>query len=120
MKELLNFDRLSEKLANEQVVKKTQEVEHTFDSSVKPFKGHTLFEINIKTGKIKVAEFIEEKILDWFDALKSIESGWTRNVVKKKDCIYISAASKKSAIKRWKEGKGSASKSEGYLNINDL
>lgn len=108
MRELNTHDRLSEKQSIEQTQKKTQTVEFKYDSSLRPLRGHIVWEINVKSGEIKQAEYKKYHTIYWFDALKCLENGWKKEIIKQKGCIYISALTKESALKRWKEGKGSA------------
>jgi len=108
MKELDNKERLRDKTQIEAVVKKQQATELKFDFSINPLRGHTLFEINTITNEVKPAEFLDKKTIS-FEEAKSIQKGtYVSEVVRKKDCVYISALNKESALKRYSEDKGSA------------
>jgi len=65
---------------------------------IKPYKGHSLFEIEIQTMNINLAEF------------ETIEVNWAKNssnksqLKVKEGCVYISALNKKNALKKFKKG----------------
>lgn len=72
-----------------------------------PYKGHTLFEINLVTGEVSEAQFekisvsMEEAIgLNKLNNSK-IRPGITKKVIVKKDCVCISALNKSNAIKKF-------------------
>lgn len=97
----------------EQQTKKQKEHKLVLDYTETPVPGHQLWEINIKTNEINLAQFQQEKFITWKQALL-IKSGQIRKkVIIKQDCVYISALNKKSAIKRYESGKGSAVKQTG-------
>ena len=99
---------VNEKNDIESVIKVKQEIEIKFDSDLKPKKGHTLFEIEVSSGKIKEAEYFQEDSIHWFDMIHQLKNGFRRKVLKKKGCVYISALNQESALKRLKDGKGSS------------
>lgn len=113
MKELEKYVRDSEKQAIESVIKKKQQVELKYESSLIPQRGHILFEINTVTGKIIEADYLEERDINWEDAIKGMDGGFKKELVQRKNCIYISALNEQSAIRRYKEGKGSAERKKG-------
>jgi hypothetical protein len=117
MKELEKIAKDIEKQQIEASILENQQIEYRYDSSICPLKGHSLFEVNTKTFKVKKAKFLEHKDIDWFDALRGLENGWKREVVKNKDCVYISALNKKTALERFKNGKGSATMPKGYFKL---
>ena len=65
---------------------------------IKPHKGHTLFEIEVKTMSINLPEF------------ETIEVDWTKDssnkskLKVKEGCVYISALNKRNALKKFKKG----------------
>ncbi len=64
---------------------------------IKPHKGHTLFEIEVKSMSINLPEF------------EAIEVNWTEGSSKsklkvKEGCVYISALNKRNALKKFKKG----------------
>lgn len=75
-----------------------------FKNSITPHPGHTLFEINVLTGKCKVAEYQEEKIQ--LVPQRNMINGQAQGITSKKSsevirndgCIYISALNKKNAL----------------------
>lgn len=63
--------------------------------TVRPHKGHKLFELNLKTKEVKEAEFEQ---LDY--DVKQKTSGKRKKVLMKESCIYISALNEKNALKK--------------------
>lgn len=59
--------------------------------TIRPQKGHTLFELNLKTKEIKPAQF--EEIYYQSDMKK-------KKVIMQHDCIYISALNEKNALRK--------------------
>jgi hypothetical protein len=77
-----------------EVRQKEQRSEITHLGSIRPKKGHTLFEINLKTKEIVPATFEEKEYrLDGKNSNR-------RTVVVKDDCTYISALNEKNAIRK--------------------
>lgn len=77
-----------------QVRQAEQEKQSRHLGSIKPKRGHTLFEINLKTKEIVPATFEEKEYR--VDGKNSNR----RTVVVKDDCTYISALNKNNAIKK--------------------
>ena len=118
MKELNKLDKLIEKQQVESVVKKQQAVEFHYQGSTKPLKGHNVYELNINTMVASLASYVKKKDISWNDALIGFMTGnYKKEVLIKKDCVYISALNKASAIKRYKEKKGSATLPKGLLKL---
>jgi len=117
MNELFKHDKLSERQQIESIVKKKKQVEYKFESKIKPLKGHILWEINLKDKTINEASYNIKKDITWEEALKSMESGYKKEVLIKKDCVYISALNKESALKRFEKDKGSAVMPDGRLEL---
>lgn len=69
--------------------------------SLKPKKGHTLFEVNIKTGTIENAEFNYGSTIQFEHAKEGLKKS-NKSVIKKPDCIYISALNKNNVINKLK------------------
>lgn len=66
-----------------------------------PHKGHTLFQINLETGEVTVAEFERVDVeLSRLGAAANYKKV-ARKVIQKKDCIYISALNQKNAIAKF-------------------
>jgi hypothetical protein len=114
MKELEKYERDIEKAGIEAVEEKKQKQEITFTGSIRPLKGHTLFEINTRTLEVREASYNEHKRITWHSALRFLkgEISLNKEVIKNKDCIYISALNPTNALKRYREGKGSAKLNE--------
>ena len=122
MEQLTTFDRLTEKSTTEVQVKKNVQVEYIFDGRVIPYSGHKVWEINTLTGLIKEAEFKKEQAIDWFKAVAEYKNPTTtkREVIKNKNCVYISALNKETALTRYRTGKGSAILSENFNDISPV
>lgn len=111
MKELTNHDKLSEKQSTEIQVKKNQQVEYLYDSTVRPMPGHTVFEIDLKTLKASPAEYVVHQQIDWFEALRDFlnpAKAKVKDIVRRKGCVYVAALNAETAIERYLNGKGSA------------
>lgn len=74
-----------------------QKREHKLLGSIKPKKGHLLFEINEKTGEIALAEF--EKVASVYDNNRVLAVN--RKVIAKEGYCYIAALNKENAMKRF-------------------
>lgn len=61
--------------------------------TTKPFRGHTLFEIDCSTGDILPAE------IEQINA--TLNGGVRKKVIIKPNCLYISCLNKKSAQKKY-------------------
>ena len=110
MKELDNQERLSEKQQIEAVETKKQNKELHLETRVVPHKNHRVWEINPETLSVTEADYIEESNISIEKAKEMIDSGIfkQRKVHKKPGMVYVIALSRKSARKRYLEGKGSA------------
>jgi phage-related tail protein len=118
MNELEKHNRDVEKQSIKLQQEKNKEIEFTFDSSIKPLKGHRLFEINISTLDVKEASYTKQSYITWHQALQEMTSGSIKKeVVIEKGCVYISALNEKSALNRYKLNKSSATLPKGYLDI---
>jgi hypothetical protein len=89
---------LSEKDKVEIVKQKQQETQKVLDTTLKPKKGHTLFEVNLMEKTIELATFDELPNVNYEDALKD-QFAVKRKITKKSNCIYILALNKKNVIK---------------------
>jgi hypothetical protein len=68
-----------------------------FIGTIVPQRGHTLFEVNLKTSKIDLAVF---EIIDIsFDDASKEKFLKKRKLIQKPDCLYISALNVKNVYK---------------------
>lgn len=74
------------------------EVQKVLDTTLKPNKGHTLYEVNLIERAIEVATFDELPNINYEDALKG-DMSLRKKLTKKENCIYILALNKKNVIK---------------------
>lgn len=65
--------------------------------TIKPKRGHTLFEVNLKTSKISIAIFEITEIP--FSEAKKAKPMLKRKVIKKENCLYIPALNIKNVYK---------------------
>lgn len=79
-------------------VKKKQEIEYVLQGTIKPPKGHFIWELNEETGEIKKAEF--KKTTAVFGAELPPEE-----LIVKADCIYIPALNAENAKKKYLKNK---------------
>jgi hypothetical protein len=103
MKELSIFDKIEEANKLETPVKK--EVEHQLVGSLVPNRGHNLYKININSLEVSKA--------DKFKSTAALNPGtnsiiYENKVIMETGYTYISALNAKSALKRYKSGKGSS------------
>ena len=75
-----------------------QEKKQVLVGQIKPKRGHTLFEFNLRTKTIKKAEFEQSYIV--FNKFGSKPNAINRKVMVAEDCVYISALNEKNALKK--------------------
>jgi len=94
-----NIDsKVEEKDKIEIVKQQVKEIQTVFLGTVRPKKGHSMFEVNFKLKTIVKAEFDEVPSLNFKDAMIGVRS-LSKKITKKPDCIYVSALNKKNALK---------------------
>jgi hypothetical protein len=100
MKELEQTPKDTYELVN--TINQNQEKKRVHIGSIRPHKGHTLFEINYKTGEIKKAEF-KKQVLNIGEAIhKGVDFVSKKKEIEiKENCVYISALNKENAIKKF-------------------
>ena len=99
MKDLINNlqEDLNQKPSQELQLQQKKQVEYELQGVILPEKGHTVFEIEIKTGFIKPAEYKKEKTVYLFDKNKCSK------LLIRKGCVYIPALNKQNALKKFKK-----------------
>lgn len=104
---------LLEKDKIEEIKRQEVEIKKVFDSKIIPKLNHFLFEVDLKNKTIELAKFKPpNKTIHWFEALEiyykrkfkklDIFNAYTitkSEVIKKENCIYISAMNKENCIK---------------------
>jgi hypothetical protein len=68
--------------------------------SIRPHKGHKLFEINLKEGTCSPAEFVQQDYV----VGKDNQGAAHKKVLVKPDCVYVSALNKENAIRKFLKG----------------
>jgi hypothetical protein len=104
MKELQFLDKISEKQGVELEQQQKKKQEFKYDSSLKPMRGHRVWELNLSNDEIIEASFMEQKTV-LFESANEVVN---KEIVRKPNCVYISALNPKSARSRYSKGKGSA------------
>lgn len=75
------------------------EIQKVFDSRIKPKENHTLFEFDLKTKEIRLAKLEpESEEIHWNKAIKG-DFSQKKIVIKKENCIYITALNKENVVK---------------------
>lgn len=89
----------NEKKDKLEFVKQTQaETQKVKIGTLRPKRGHSLFEVNLKLKTICLADFNKTEVVKFEDAMKGTISV-NKKVDIKDDCIYISALNKRNVIK---------------------
>ena len=70
-----------------------QEKQQKLVGRIRPYKGHTLFEVNLGNGNVMEAK-IEEPVADY------LGRKLPKKVIVNKNCIYVSALNVKSLMKK--------------------
>lgn len=82
-----------------EIVKQTSiEKKTVFIGTAYPKKGHTMFEVNLKEKTIEVAEFDVPTTLEYNPNVTGVKKS-VKKIIKKPDCIYVSALNKKNVDK---------------------
>jgi hypothetical protein len=76
-------------------INKTRE----YIGTLRPQRGHTLFQFNQKTKELTKADFSVDKEIDFNDAVKGLTSQ-NKQVDGQEGMLYISALNKRNAIKK--------------------
>lgn len=95
------MDELKPKIKDKVVIVGEQEKKHQqeFVGSLKPYKGHTLFKVNKKTGEITEAEF--EKLDLQINSLDQDHLNTARRkVIIEPGFYYVPALNKKNVLKK--------------------
>ncbi len=90
-------------------IQKKQQKEKVLIGKIIPHEGHKMWEINDETLEIKEAQFEQKTFI-----LGSNHKN--REIITRIGCTYISALNKKSAIKKYTQGKN-GSKEMGNMKI---
>jgi hypothetical protein len=115
MKELQTHSKINNQEKIELSVKKKNEVEYVLHGTLKPKKGHFIWEINEETGEVKKAEFKRTTAI--FGA--SIPP---QELLIKPDCVYIPALNAKNAKKKYLNNKEQSAyfSKPPLMNLSDI
>ncbi len=93
------FENISED--KKEILKQTQvEKKRTLIRTIRPEKGHILFEFDLIKKEVRRAEFVVEKEISFESAMRG-ETTQKKEVNGVEGCIYISAMNEKNAWKRF-------------------
>jgi len=98
MKELNQQTKIKEEQEIELSIKKKQEIDYILLGSLRPQKGHKLFECNLSTGVVKEAEFDLSTDTVLYHHWSFVEN---KKLIIHPDCIYIPALNLKNAKKKF-------------------
>lgn len=98
-------------------IKKKIEIEHCLEGTIKPIKGHFVWEIDETTLKIKKADYRQDTV-----AFNSMIKLPAKKLVINPNCIYIPALNTKNAWKKYNKDKNQSSYFEKapLMNLSDL
>lgn len=69
-----------------------------FLGTLKPKKGHKMFEVNMKLKTIEPATFDDPPLLKFTDAQIGVKTA-KKKITINQDCVYITALNKKNVVK---------------------
>ena len=81
-----------------QIEKKQFEKKEIFVKRIIPHKNHSVFEYDLDSKELKLAEFENIPTIKWEDAVNK-NYGIYRKILKSGNCIYFSALNFKNALK---------------------
>jgi len=110
---IADFEKDDQKDKVEVLKQQVIEIQKVLSYKITPRENHLLFEIDIKKGTIKLAEYAEPSTtIFWHEALAlyykkvfkkinifNAQKVTKAEVIRKENCIYISALNKSNAIK---------------------
>jgi hypothetical protein len=108
-----DFEKNDEKDKVELVKQQVAEIQRVLNFRITPHGNHLLFEVDLKKGTIKLAEYAPPRtIIYWHEALAlyynkvfkkinifNAEKITKAEVMQKENCLYISALNKSNVIK---------------------
>lgn len=106
-------NQIKQKVEVVETVKDEKPTELKYVGTLKPKKGHRVFEINTLTLMIREAVYEEESDLVLIS--NKIKKGKKKKLITDKDCIYISALNTKNAVKKLNK-----KIREGYYKLEQL
>jgi len=88
----------------EEVKRQEAEIQKIFHSRIMPHENHILFEFDLRNKQLRLAVFEPEiKDIHWNEAINKNFKKKNKIVIKKENCIYISALNKENAIRKIKK-----------------
>lgn len=87
-----------------EVLKQTEiEKKRVFVQTLKPKRGHILFEFDLVEKVVRRAEFVKPKEISFLDAMETGGKKISKEVDGKENCVYVSALNQKNAEKKFLE-----------------
>jgi hypothetical protein len=118
---MIKFEPINDKLTKSDIeiqAEQAQEYKLTLESSITPHENHTIFEIDIVTRIIKIAEFEKTDYIfnpNWYKGMKLKEKGV---IIRNHGKEYVSALNKKNALKHFNNGfNGTRFTGDDYLSL---
>jgi hypothetical protein len=96
-------EKVNELNRTELIERIKKEIDYVLLGSLRPQKGHKLFECNLLTGIVNEAKYHKRK--DTIGYINSIQYVETKKLIVQLDCIYIPALNLKNAIKKFNKEK---------------
>ena len=87
-----------EDLLQEVLIPQKKQVKYL--GTIKPHKGHTLYELNLKNSTITIAQFMQEKVQH---KLNEKNLSFRKKLIINPDCIYASALNIENAKKHFRK-----------------
>lgn len=80
-------------------IKKQQEIEYVLQGTIKPKRGHKVWEINEETGEIKEAQYKQDTLVYHFNFKH--HPYYPEKLIVKSDCVYIPALNADNAKRKY-------------------
>lgn len=96
--------RLKEKEKLEITQQQEKEYKLTYQSTIHPHFGHTVFEIDVETLEVRLPEYEQtDYVFDpfWQKGKRPIVEA---KIIRKEGCVYIAALNRKNALKNFHKG----------------
>ena len=98
-------------------VKKQQEIEYILEGTIKPKKGHFVWEINTITGEVKKAQYKQDTVT--FNIHTELPS---EKLITNIDCVYIPALNARTAKDKYLKNSDQSNYyvKHAPMSLNDL
>jgi hypothetical protein len=118
MKDFERYDQDLSRPEVEESIKQKKEIQYKFIDRIKPHEGHRVWEVDLKTKEVSLAEYVEHHTINWSDAVKMFYNPeHLKEIRVKKGKAYIAALNQESALDRFYKNKGSATIPKGTHSL---